>query len=341
VNQSLIAKRLNLSSATVSRSLHNGSTVTPETRALVLSAAAELGYRPDNRAKSRRASVRKDRFISILISDYYGDDIPIRGFLRGLSEVAGSQGVSPMVHCFEGDTHQILDEAKQPAMMRSDQLDGAVLIHHFDPDVVRSLAEKMPCVTLMRHVPRARVEHVDVDHVTAIAQLMDKLYEAGHRRIGFCAREPWASYTRARFSSYVQSLVRLGLPVDANATINVADHIDGSDRQAAAVQTKTAGLGITAWVCANDSLAHRLLPELEKRGISVPRDLSLTGFDGDTPLPNYPRLTTVRVPFADVGAAALDRLLDRIDHPLLPARQTALQCEFLDGETIAPPRNPI
>src|SRR5690348_7329022 len=108
VNQTLIAKRLKLSPATVSRSLGNGADVTPETRAKVLSAAAEMGYRGEARSGARREKAPEDAAVGVLISDYHGDDFPIRGFLKGLSEAAGRRRISLVVHAFEGDSHQIL-----------------------------------------------------------------------------------------------------------------------------------------------------------------------------------------------------------------------------------------
>jgi len=95
--------------------------------------------------------------------------------------------------------------------------------------------------------------------------------------------------------------------------------------------------GVTAWVCAADHQAYRLMDELQARGIRVPEDCSVTGFDGLEPPQTMRRLASIRVPHEDIGASAVARLLSRIVHPKAPRRKILVEGLLVEGETIAPP----
>jgi LacI family transcriptional regulator len=76
------------------------------------------------------------------------------------------------------------------------------------------------------------------------------------------------------------------------------------------------------------------------RGVRVPQDCSVTGFDGLEPPPGFRRLASIRVPHEDIGSSALARLLNRIVHPKAPRRKILVEGMLVEGETIAPPPAP-
>jgi len=94
---------------------------------------------------------------------------------------------------------------------------------------------------------------------------------------------------------------------------------------------------VTAWVCAADHQAYRLMQEMAARGIRVPDDCSVTGFDGLEPPQGLRRLASIRVPHEDIGAAAVARLLSRIVHPNSPRRKILVEGLLVEGETVGPP----
>ena len=217
--------------------------------------------------------------------------------------------------------------------MRDGLLEGLALIHRFEPEVVRELAMRLPVVSLTHFVPGVRADLVDSDHIGAIAKLVDRLHEHGHRRIGFIGRAPNLSYSQARFGSFCQSMARLGLEVDPAASVNVTKEISDLDRQADVVATLIRKRGYTAFVCASDLVGYQVCRGLMDRGVRVPQDVSLTGFDALDPLYDCPAMTSVRVPFADLGVFAMTRLIMRIQRPALPALKTLFDCELVEGET--------
>jgi LacI family transcriptional regulator len=93
--------------------------------------------------------------------------------------------------------------------------------------------------------------------------------------------------------------------------------------------------GVKAWVCAADHQAYTLINDLEKHGIRVPQDCSVTGFDGiDAPV-GSPSLTTVRVPYEEMGISAVIRLLGRIQDTSAPRRHNLVAGRMVVGQTVA------
>jgi DNA-binding LacI/PurR family transcriptional regulator len=262
-----------------------------------------------------------------------------QGFLTGLSATAALHNASLVIHRFGPDSREILDPAKQPAALRDGLIEGLVLVHRIDPDAVRALATALPTVLLTHAVRDLRADLVDSDHIGGIARLMDHLHGLGHRKIGFIGRDWKLAYSQARFGSYCQSLCRLGLELRHRWLISVMDSCD-FDRQAELAMQMMREDGVTAFVCANDHVGYQLCRRLIERGVRVPQDVSITGFDAMVPILGCPRLTTLRVPFAEMGAAALERLLARIERAALPALQTLFDCQFVEGLTTGLVKSP-
>jgi LacI family transcriptional regulator len=94
---------------------------------------------------------------------------------------------------------------------------------------------------------------------------------------------------------------------------------------------------VSAWVCAADHQAYRMIQELQRLGIRVPEDCSVTGFDGLEPPQSLRRLASIRVPHEDIGASAVSRLLSRIGNPKSSRRKILVEGLLVEGQTIGPP----
>ena len=127
------------------------------------------------------------------------------------------------------------------------------------------------------------------------------------------------------------------LPLELGNVSNVYENMLDWDGQADFVQKRMKD-GVTGWVTSVDTVGYNLCRRLMDRGVRVPEDLSVTGYDCDEPLYGLPRLTSVRVPFVEMGAYALSRLLERMEEPSLPLTQTLLDCELVVGQSTGPAR---
>jgi LacI family transcriptional regulator len=342
VNQKLIAKQLKLSPATVSKSFRNHPDIKPETRARVLDHAARLGYHLELNGRSTRfpQPMTESRFFAVLIHDNHGPgfrDFAGQGYVTGLSEAAARFDVSLIVHRFSGDSRQILDPAHQPPAMRRGALEGLILIHRYDGDVVRELAAQIPCLTLTFFVPGAPCDHIDSNHIGAMSKLVGHLHNLGHRRIGYVGHPNRPANSIARFGAFAQAMARYNLSLDLTDVVNVYGAMHDWDAQADLVQMRSSR-GVTAWVCSVDTVGYELQRRLKERGILVPEHVSVTGYDADEPMYGLPALTSVRVPFTQMGSYALSRLIERIEIPSMPLMQVLFDCEVVPGHSSGPVR---
>ncbi|HAU36749.1 MAG TPA: hypothetical protein DCX07_03410 [Phycisphaerales bacterium] len=340
ISQHIIAEKLNLSVATVSRSLQNHPSIHPDTRGRVLELASKLGYRPRHIRRGRK-QVHKLQSLAAVIHDEREQGRPLSVFaarmLAGISEAAEAMGLPLLVHCLRGsDVDCLGDPAHQPTALRRGEVSGVILIHQFPPKVVRQVSRQVPCVTVVHDDPEQGTDVVSSDAIGAMGQVVSHLHALGHRRIGFVPNSPDFSWVRDRFAGYMHALAGHRLPLDPTIILNM-----GSERMEmsamADVAARAAGQGVTAWVCTDDMSAIGFCRELRSRGLRVPEDVSVTGYDAiqTNPEPGC-RLTTVCVPFEEIGAAAVRRLVHRIRQPSEALQHVLVNCRLIEGETSGP-----
>jgi len=347
LNQALIAKRLNISRPTVSRSLANHPAISAETRARVQSMAEELGYRQSPGQTARRTRNRRGLAIGVLIGVPEGH-VEMATFpyvLKGIRECAEVERVSVDVYYQPpGDFHP--ETGRQPVFrhIRNGDWRGALLLYPFAESAVDQIARKISTVSLLECYDHPSVDTIDTDEVSGIVTLVGELGAAGHRRIGFTTWDypVGGHWSFQRFGGYVEALFTHGLPLHPEWVFNI--HKDGPHLTPEQVCDHVAECirkdRVTAWVCAADHQAYPLIQGLAARGLRVPADCSITGFDGLEPPRGAARVTSMRVPHSDIGSSAVSRLLNRIAYPQSPRRKILVEAELLPGETIAPPPGP-
>jgi DNA-binding LacI/PurR family transcriptional regulator len=350
VNQETLAKVLRVSRTTVSRCFTNHPGIHPETRARVFALAARLGYHYQEMRHPRPAARRGSRLrvLRVLIGlkkDDYDRNVfqnPGMFLLQGVSEYALLHRLMVKVDYVD----PLDDSLKDPSyralrLSKRDRTLGFVFIYPFPPSILEQLTEQWAGVSLVEQFGADRVDCVDVDHFKGIAGVMDLLWEAGHRRIGFYTapyRIPSAWVFR-RYSAYLEVLARRGVAVPHGDVVHMhtpyGARLDpGYDQVAALVRQ-----GVTAWVCAADHAAYNLITALRLRALRVPEDVSVTGFDGIEPPAGMSPLTTARIPYAEIGKAGCRFLAERFDRPHLPVRHLLLGPTVLPGTTVARPRS--
>jgi LacI family transcriptional regulator len=347
-NQQLIADRLKLSRATVSRCFTNHPGINPKTRARVFALAAKLGYTHLERrdANGGRKSARSVVFGVLICVDMPNFDHttyvnPGQMLLDGVSDFARGQDIWLDLH-FVRPEDQTLDGPSYVKIPKSRRRrwSGVVLIYPFPRGVLEQLHIEYPVVSLVEQYSGITMNSVDVNHDLGTGKLVDRLYALGHRRIGFFTwRYPVeAGWARRRFSSYVERLTAYGLPLRMDDVINIGSAQALPVPKAHERLVERTRDGVTAWVCAADHQAYELIEWLQARGIRVPEEVSITGFDGLPRPKGSPLLTTVIIPFHRIGATGGKRLLDLINKRFDAPQSVLLDCELREGETVAPPR---
>jgi LacI family transcriptional regulator len=344
VNQELIAKKLELSRATVSRALANHPAISAETRRRVQALAQKLGYQQSVGRLRRRGRHSRALTLGVLIGVPAGNVVmaTFPYILKGIRERAEIEHVTIDV-CYQAPVDFHPESARQPVFrnMRQGDWRGVILIYPFAEKAVELISQRLCTVAVLESYNQPGIDIIDTDDASAIVALVERLAEAGHRRIGFLSWDyPIGGHWVARrFSGYVEALFLQGLPFRPEWVLNVDKNTPrlSPSQTADAVARIVRSDGVTAWVCAADHQAYQLALDLPARGLRVPDDVSITGFDGLDPAAGQKRVTSMRVPHEQIGSAAVSRLVNRLQHPTAPRRKILVEAQYVAGETIAVP----
>lgn len=291
-----VAELAGVSRATVSRVMNGKATVAPELARRVQLAARELNYQPSIVARS--LAVGRTATIALVVPDLANP--MFQGILRGLSHAAATQGHRLLV----ADTDEKAEEEQALALEARRRCDGLVLCSPRMPaEALVAIAPQLtPFVLVNRELEDVRAPSLTVDYAAGIRDLVSHLLGLGHRRFAYLAGPPASASNRARLGA-LRSHQRDG----ALELVEVACGATFGDGHAAAGHLLDHG--VTAVVAFNDLVAFGALSGLHELGISVPGQMSVTGFD-DIPFARYttPPLTTASVPQGEVGHQAWERL---------------------------------
>jgi LacI family transcriptional regulator len=346
INQQLIADQLRLSRATVSRCFTNHPGINPVTRAKVFALAAKLGYthlekRLDPRGSpARSAQATFGVFICIELPnfDHTGYGNPGQELLNGLSDFARSTETRLDLHFIHPRDLQQHGKGYNLLLGRKRRWDGVVLIYPFPREIVQEVLLRYPCVSLVEQQGDFSLNSVDVDHYRGINKLVDHLRAQGHQRIGFFTwRYPVeATWSLRRFSAYVGKLTSCGMRIREEDVINASPVGALSVAEAHERALQRIRDGVTAWICAADHQGYDLLRFLKRKGVKVPAQVSVTGFDGILGPPDVGQLTTVQIPFHHIGLTGGKRLMDLLQKRFDPVQHILLDCELRPGDTVGP-----
>lgn len=336
VNINVVAERAGVSIATVSRVLNGGALVRAETRERVLEVARLLEYTPN--ASARSLSSRRTETLGAVLPALHGEFFS--ELLRGLDLAARRAGF----HLLVSGSHSDRQEVEAVLRAFRGRVDALVLMFpDLDPASVAPQLGGLPVVLVNCGLELAgqrahNVDRVAIDNYGGAAQVVRRLVELGHRSIAFLAGPPFNFDAGERRRGYLETM-RL-LAGDQPPLIFEGDFTEESGYGAAEAVLK-APERPTALFAANDAMAIGCLAALHEKGLEVPRDLSLVGFD-DIPAARYvrPALSTVQVPIAELGERAMAFALARVlgHGPGGPAAAT-IPVRLLERASCAPPRS--
>ncbi len=314
-----ISRHLNISVSTVSKALNDYTDVAPETRTRVRQAARELGYQPIAAARNlRRQRTDKIGFVFnnalMFIGDYFAE------IIVGATAAAESQGHNIILYTNEGDSPEGLQ-----TLFRVREVDGFVLVwSHVSAAIIDMLlAEQVPFLILGRRVAHPQASYIAPDNYQGALELMQHLYDLGHRRIGFTTRQSMGRTNEDRFNAYRDFLERVGIPLDADLVVETK--VEPRSGYHAANRLLDLPNPPTAIFAFHDYVAIDVHQAILDRGLKIPQDVALAGFDGlRASLITSPPITTVSQPLAEIGRQSILALLQRIEDNNLPPIQKIL-----------------
>jgi LacI family transcriptional regulator len=310
-----------VSHQTVSRVINGEHGITPRTRAKVDRAIAALGFRPSHIARSLVS--RSTKTIGLVMGDVASPFFP--DVVRGAEDVLSDAGYCLILSSSRRDPERELRNVRH-LLERS--TDGLILgAPQSAPDELRDLAERaaVPMVFLNRDVKGAHVASVWIDWRAATAEVVTYLADLGHRRVGLVVPSRHEIPYANREDWYRGALGRADHGPDPALIFHARITIEGGHEAGRRLLDRADRP--TAVICHSDVMAIGLLQACGERGVRVPDDLSVVGWD-DVPYASLvtPALTTVRVPRYELGQAAARRLLDLIaGRPAADPRPLALE----------------
>ena len=295
-----VAAKAGVSQASVSRVLNGKQSVDPAIVRSVQAAIAALGYSPS--VTARNLVHGRNDTIAMVVPDL--ENPLFQGILKGLSLAAAADGYRVLV----ADTAERVDDEESTAVEARQRCDALVLCAPRMPeDRLRRLVERVaPVVVVNRPLPEADVPIVGVDYVRGIRDLVDHLVGLGHRRLAYVTGPSTSASNAERLRGVDEALAsQPGVRIDR---IPGGSRPEDGDAVAEAV-LGAHHAGVTAVIAFNDLVALGLMTRLRELGVDIPGDLSVAGFD-DVPMARYatPRLTSMSVPRAEIGAQAWARL---------------------------------
>jgi DNA-binding LacI/PurR family transcriptional regulator len=325
-----IARASGVSPATVSRVLNNrAGTVGKETRDKVLRVMREMNYKPsalfygENAKETRTVGVVMTHFKSSLKQHPYFVSI-----LDGIMGVTTERHWSITLF-----TEWMWQDVPLSLRMYCDgRCDGLIVIAPpSDSAILAGLKERgFPCVLINAESDNPDFSTVDVDNAGATEEITRHLIELGHRRIAAMPGNEDLSNGRQRHQGYLRALEAAGLPYDEVLSSPGWFGPESGYERVAEMLRMPADRRPTAIVCGSDQIAVGVLAALRDKGIRVPGEMSVVGFDDLTfAATTDPPLTTVRQPFEQMSARATEILLS-----LIAREGPALQKDILPTELV-------
>lgn len=315
-----IANACGFSRNTVSKVFNNRGSVPEATRKTILQKARELGYYqlPGNDAETESAPKGN---IALLTGSHSLTHAFGVAFLRGFTNQMSRRGYNLKIYeVCESELENLL----LPPHLSLAEVSGILSIELFNRtylNMLSSLGIPMISIDCFSDAWTAILpfDVISMENYSSMTALMDHLIDAGAKRIGFVGDVNHCLSFEERWFGYCAALSRRGLTRMDEYSILKDDCEKYGDPEWMLSQLDKMSALPDAFVCANDYIAISLIAALKQKGLSIPQDVMVTGFD-DSPEASVvePALTTVRIPGADIGRIAADMLLNQIPNPGRP-----------------------
>ncbi len=311
-----VAKLAEVSISTVSRVINNSASVSPEVRRRVLAAIDELGYKPNQVARS--LVTKKSNLIGVIVTDI-GNSY-VAQMMRGIEEVGRMYNYDILLSSSYGNPKT---ELKFAELLRSKQVEGIVLISEDVNEAVIETIEgfNIPFVYLNKYYKVSNLPSVSIDNYEASFMMTKYLLELGHEnilyitvnddKVGSVEKDKIEGYRKAMEEFKKDELILSTKDFTVEAGYDMGNILENLIDERS----------ITAVFCCQDEIAIGLINYCYDNKIQVPEDISICGY-GDTKMASIyrPSITTIKEPYYDIGAVAIRRIIkelegDKIEEP--------------------------
>lgn len=330
-----VAARAKVSPATVSRVLNNPENVNPTTRLRVEKAIKDLKFKPSRVAQRLRIREGHRKIIGLVVPDiqnpFYGEVV------RGVEDKIYSNNYA-LLMCNFGQEEE--KEKMYLDIMKSESVDGLIVapIHEHDPEVLNLVESGLPIVCVDRGLSGVDVDVVLVDNEQGTYEAVSYLIKLGHKRIGFVGGLTSIPTTHQRRIGYENAHKEHGLEIKKDfIKFGDSKHESGKKLTSELLDLKEPP---TALFTGNNLITFGALETIHSRGLNIPGDISILGFD-DMPwsISLNPPLTAVSQPGYEIGKRAADMLFQRIAEPEQTNAKIVLKTNLVIRHSCREPKN--
>jgi LacI family transcriptional regulator len=328
-----VAKLADVSIATVSRVVNTDARVKEKTRQKVLSAMLSLGYQPNSIAQS--LATRTSNSVGVLVSELHGAFYG--AMLSAVEETLRAAGKFVLVATGHDREDQELEGIR---FLLSRNCDALIVHVSGLPDkflVEHNNKKKTPIVVVNRKVRGIADRCFSLDNELGGYLAARSLLQAQHRKIAYISGPLDWTDARQRLQGHKRALTEARVAFDEKLLYE-GDYHEATGSEALN-HLFAKGLPFTAVICANDEMAAGAMAAAHDRGLKLPEELSIVGFD-NAPISRYiyPKLSTVHYPITDMGHMAARWVLQNVyQQENLDVRQRVFQPNFVDRDSVCPP----
>ncbi len=322
-----VSQEAGVSLMTVSRVINGKDDVSFDTRNRVLQVIEKLNYRPSSIA--RGLATQRTGTLGVVVPDISNP------FFASLVRSAEDEAYAKNYSVFLGNTNEEQDrEIAVLQLLEDNQVDGLILCSsRLDDEIISASLEHFASVVLVfRENIGPNVGIVTLDDVLGAQLAIEHLIRSGHRNIGLLSGPVRSLSTKGRYEGYQKTLKAANIPIKQEWIRNCHPTIEAG--QAKASELLKNNPEITALFCHNDLIAVGAMQACLQLGLTVPKDIAIIGYD-DIKLAALvtPSLTTIHSPIAEIGARAIQMLLEQMSDTSLKPTQTHFQPNLIVRES--------
>jgi LacI family transcriptional regulator len=325
-----VAKIAGVSPITASRAIRGVGYVSEGARARIMEAAAQLNYTPDMLARRMRGD--KSNLIGVFVNNY--GSLMVHEIIKAISDEARRKGFDLIV--FNAERFDKPGRIETSGML-SKLCDGVLMLLPNAKDGYLDVIERQrfPCVLVNFDAREMNLPIVVAENRNGGRMAVEHLLGLGHRRIAFIAGSGGTGQSAERQKGYEDALRAAGLEVDP--ALIVPGAFVRAVGYSATEQLLSLAEPPSAIFCANDEMAFGAMDAIRSKGLSVPADVSVIGFD-DIPTASYvyPTLTTMRQPFVDMANRAVSEVVEIIQGREAGPAKIAFPIELVIRNTTGP-----
>ena len=327
-----VARHAHVSVATVSRVLNDSPTVRPATAERVRTAIQELHYIPNQSARNLR---RNESRVLLALAPNFSNPYYSR-ILTGIGDMAREREYSVLICNTAGSDE---NERHFLRMLERHRADGAILLGcHKDSLWLTELTERFPIIQCCEYVPELEVPSVSIDNYAAACDMVRYLHGLGHRRIAMIGADNLHISSQLRREGYRDALRAVGCPIPPGYYEESDAEYTFASGRIAAQKLLASEPRPTAIFCISDILALSAIAAAQEMGLSVPADLTVTGFDDvDYTTMFHPYLTTVAQPCYEMGRQSTAAALALLQGQGEDSGRQFLPHRLVERESAAPP----